>query len=1027
MRPRSLIVTGPRRARLGAVAFGLVACSSERPGVNVRRAVDAATDRADASVPTGVDGGLRPLPPWPTCEAGPYLDVATAGVRFGAYTRVRVEPDDPRATAARLGPSACEPTEEFRPQILRYTMREAGALSLSTGGLGSPFWAATGCLDTARVLACSAGVTSQASSREWIAPLVLRGLGAGATVFVFVRPRRQAFEVGFTEYAERIAVGERCDGGASTCVLGASCTVAYVGGERVSRCVPDGSLGAACRATAPKCDEGLACSEPQDIGGGTCSQVAPPDRDCSVWGDRSPRQCAEGDCVTTPMGWRCAALGTLHARCRAGATPCDAGLVCTRGTISAVQSCEVPLPSGSSCYPNHTFGACPRGEWCATPPGETRCAPAGGAYLPCRDTTPACDAGLACQSSFWNWRGICFPSAPTGAGRACDAETPCPVNLSCLPLNAPQRTCQITGVRGAPCWGFCTDGTVCAGQATGALAVGTCVTPAAPGAPCTPVSDAFRSCVVGATCVASAGGAATCVPDGADGTRCRRPGAPCDAGLLCGVDGYCRPPAATNEFCVGRHCVGGERCATTCRPAGTEAGNCRAAAPRCDAGLVCHYTATESLCVRPLALGQPCASMSLYDTPCEPGARCSDARCVANDPTFVACRYGADGVGRCDGGRVCSASYGCVPTAPEGAPCLDRASGQRYACLGTSHCRRLGSGQERCVSPGAYGGACRAVGEPCDAGLDCLRAPQVCWNPDQPCSVYSTCVERVATGSPCEYNFTDRLCAEDATCDALVCVASGARGARCRRGLRPCDGSLVCRQRTEYERRCEDGGGPDAPCGAVSAPPCASPLECVAGACAPPTYEVTVRREVALDDPCDGPLRGPYADGLYRAPPPFPFTFFGRAVERVVPRYYQHTVVLAAAADADWLDRAFPSPASQVVPLAGLTPGGPGIPTVHCIKVVGAAPRRRLVIERRHVTLEPAPLLLGDLHGWVGAYQVILHEGYNVVDVAYRGFESIDGTPRTATLAPRIELGARVVVAPVTEVTAGTVIRFTPR
>lgn len=341
------------------------------------------------------------------------------------------------------------------------------------------------------------------------------------------------------------------------------------------------------------------------------------------------------------------------------------------------------------------------------------------------------------------------------------------------------------------------------------------------GARCDPALRNDR-CADGGTCVGAPRG--QCVPDGAEGARCRRAGAACEPGLSCffatrdGSPGRCLRRVAPGERCdVGAPCLEGA-CgpAGRCRDYGVADGPCRDAEPRCGPGLACATGGARDVwrCRRATPVGERCTSR-LADTVCAQGASCIEVgdalrcvrvgavggdcrvapprcaagltcargtqRCVAAAPpagvgapcdgTPGAC---ADGL-RCDGGR-------CAPPAAIGAPCAPDTEPQ---CVAGAACVHVGAASgARCVADGARGGVCRASAPPCDAALACV--------------VGRRCAPTVAVGARCA---AGEACVGGARC-ADTCRAAGSEAGWCRLAAPRCDVGLVCVTGSPAPPRC---------------------------------------------------------------------------------------------------------------------------------------------------------------------------------------------------------------------------------
>jgi|GEM_PF-3438314 len=365
---------------------------------------------------------------------------------------------------------------------------------------------------------------------------------------------------------------------------------------------------------------------------------------------------------------------------------------------------------------------------------------------------------------------------------------------------------------------------------------------------CDPSQHGDR-CPAGSTCAASP--TRECRPDGGEETRCRRTGAPCEAGLACffatpdGHPGVCLrrvPPGAScgaGEWCLDEPCAGAR-----CPSLGALFGPCRATAPRCDAGLTCPVVEAIGVqrCVRAVAVGERC-SPARPESSCVAGTACALTagawRCVRDGAAAGRCRATSP---RCDAGLACASGRGacepgagppgvgaacslgpdrcadglrcfegrCRPLGASGASCT---LGVGPQCVAGATCVAVeGSGAAsvaRCVRDGARGGACRAGPSPCDEGL--------------PCNGLRRCAPLLAAGAACD---AQGVCAGGARCEG-TCRADGAERGWCRLAAPSCDAGLACASGTLGEpplcarvlplgARCVDDGAVSAVCSAAA-------------------------------------------------------------------------------------------------------------------------------------------------------------------------------------------------------------------
>ncbi len=342
----------------------------------------------------------------------------------------------------------------------------------------------------------------------------------------------------------------------------------------------------------------------------------------------------------------------------------------------------------------------------------------------------------------------------------------------------------------------------------------------APEAPCDPQLRT-SVCAPGASCADG-----RCLRDGTQWARCRRGGAPCDAGLRCEggtVDGYagrCTPTVPVGArcedyaVCEGDVCAAGEDGASYCvRDPGVhrarfalgarcdynpedDRGVTSGATGGCADGARCALTrAGPARCVRPGRRDAPCEGLRLR---CDEGLACV---AVAWSPVPVCVEFPA-ALATCDprGGPVCG----------EGTTCRDRGDGLGI-CLHdgspTAPCGFAGCDDPnvciggRCAAPLAAGAPCAAPGE-CGAGADCVARvcvargttgstcrvrPPAC-DVGLACSEAYRCAPAAALGAPCG---ADAACVDYVRCDA-TCRATGAQGGWCRPTSPACDAGLAC-------------------------------------------------------------------------------------------------------------------------------------------------------------------------------------------------------------------------------------------
>jgi hypothetical protein len=253
---------------------------------------------------------------------------------------------------------------------------------------------------------------------------------------------------------------------------------------------------------------------------------------------------------------RCIADGTLGAGCRSSWPSCNAGLGCTGSR------CETATTTTTGCAP-----VCPSTSSCLSTNGVAGCVPDGSSGGRCRPSpnTP-CDAGLLCSED-----GYCAP--PVAVGAACDNNgrlNACTAGSSCI-----NARCVVTGSLNGLCRPelaqLACDGTlVCSDECRTCISV-VCAATVPVGGDCGPPPGCGSNCVqqrcaAASTCLLQSG-TFRCVANGALGTPCRRSSTqpPCDVGLACHTNNFCRTPLREGELCgsgVSGACAEGLGCIT---------------------------------------------------------------------------------------------------------------------------------------------------------------------------------------------------------------------------------------------------------------------------------------------------------------------------------------------------------------------------------------------------------------------------------------------------------------------------------
>jgi len=267
-------------------------------------------------------------------------------------------------------------------------------------------------------------------------------------------------------------------------------------------------------------------------------------------------------------------------------------------------------------------------------------------------------------------------------------------------------------------------------------------------------------------------------------------------------------PHATGEECSDTGlCVAGDSCLENdagdmsfCVTDGTDAGQCRLAAPFCDAGLGCTEAMPEAdfpgTCQTLIPLGDVCTSERFV---CVPGATCigdegstTMGRCLADGSEYGLCRL--TGMA-CDSGFTCSEA---MPTADAPGTCQvpiatgDVCTGRHFLCVAGSNCQpdEGSTSMGRCLADGSEFGNCRLTGTACDGALMCSVATPTAEEP-------GTCQAPIAGGGVCSERHS--LCVggfscqlDDMSTTVSHCLADGVERGQCRLGSPYCDGSLTC-------------------------------------------------------------------------------------------------------------------------------------------------------------------------------------------------------------------------------------------
>ncbi len=456
-----------------------------------------------------------------------------------------------------------------------------------------------------------------------------------------------------------------------------------------------------------------------------------------------------------------------------------------------------------------------------------------------------------------------------------------------------------------------------------------------------------------------------CVSLQADDNNCGACGTPCGSGFVC-IEGRCRISgcAQGNTVCGGR-CVNLMADRSNCGTCGTfcpfgevcTAGRCGGG---CAAGqIVCGTTCVDpqassrhcGRCDNACPAGQVC-QMGACATVCQMGQTLCAGRCV--DLTNDRAHCGACGTA-CPGSQVCT-----------GGMCAAACAMGQTAC-GTV-CTPLASDPANC---GMCGRAC-AAGQACVSGVctGVVSTDGGCLPPSFVCA--GACVDTRNDNLHC--GMCGRRCTADRICVDAQCAEP------CTAGQSRC--GAACINTATDPLNC---GG----CGTA----CTGGLSCVMGMCtnAPPTrYErVTAPSDVTFVDACAAPgvqrLHSGVDDAGALVPLPFAFRYWATdlAAGAMVNVSSNGFMSLLPAVSSS-LGGTIPSVGAPNAVIAAywrdLVVGAPGM----CLATVGAAPSRRWVVQWANTRPFGG--------GTTMDFEIVLHEGSNLIDLMYRTMDSANGT-----------------------------------
>jgi hypothetical protein len=448
---------------------------------------------------------------------------------------------------------------------------------------------------------------------------------------------------------------------------------------------------------------------------------------------------SEGHCLKT---------GAPAGSCNAAAPFCSDGLACV-GSLC--------VPSAAAGQPCGSNAGCVAGTSCVTPASGASgaCVALGKMGTPCGASAPRCDTGLGCSAN-----RTCQPLAATAT--TCSATAGCADGSNCFQYTFNQYACIPDGGSSGACRTTapaCNAGLACdasSQKCTQALSLNS---------NCGGIgTNSNLPCADGLYCTDTYAGG-KCLTQGAQSAPCRSDGS-CDTGLTCSISNTCLAAAAVADdgaSCATLACKRGSSCLTgtqLCAPNGSVGASCRpiSSPQRCDANLVCN----GSICVAPVALGQPCtynrdvcASSGVCPAPT---TAMPTPVCIAPGTSGAPCRKAP--APACDTGLDCYTTSAatlasCQPaTLTVGMACSTALTATNRCVPGTA-C--VGG---TCVAPGKLGAACLPH-EPkgaCDVLLGCA---------------VSQCASGIADGATCDPKSTTSICGLPD-----ICVTTGA-GSKC--------------------------------------------------------------------------------------------------------------------------------------------------------------------------------------------------------------------------------------------------------
>lgn len=379
------------------------------------------------------------------------------------------------------------------------------------------------------------------------------------------------------------------------CPAGSECLSGVADGTIPSAgyfCYAPGTRLGSCRASAPRCDAGLACVRQRRLDE-RCTEIIPEGGRCPPFAEAA--ECAAGTWCTYDGICRRVAFGARGEPCRTETTmtrACDDGLACDG------RFCR-PLGAAGDVCEGPGAVTCPFGTRCAAlsylVSEPARCVEDGRVGGGCRGADDGCDLGAAC-SALNTVRPRCLRLVGPGERCGDDPVSICPAGYCSGGCPAPGSVNAFCDPTAQNCQSghFCRSDGICvrSNNPDGSCSGDEC----APGQSCVPLVWQGR-----------------CAPDGAPYTACRATDPRCDAGAVClPHTSRCAPILAVGAEChTDRErfdlCPEGSSCRTVsddayvkrCLLDGAAGGRCRGASPSCETGLACagRPGALDSICL----------------------------------------------------------------------------------------------------------------------------------------------------------------------------------------------------------------------------------------------------------------------------------------------------------------------------------------------------------------------------------------------------------------------------------------------